>query len=67
MAPTAVDTVTGLNIEDEIYVSTVIDNAKDLYRQASHLADHKVGRYCQMLQLQHQDYVLAPNHSALKF
>ena len=35
---------TALNIEDGICVSTVImiDNAKNLYRQAFHLADHKV-------------------------
>ena len=57
---------TALNIEDEIYVSTVIDNAKNLYRQAFHLAEHKVGRYWQMLQLQHHDCVLAPYLSALK-
>ena len=56
---------TALNIEDEIRVSTVIENAKTLYRQAFHLADHNVGRYRQMLQLQHQDYVLAPCLSAL--
>ena len=47
-------------------VSMVIDNAKNLYRQAFHLADHNVGRYWQTLQLQHQDYVLAPYLSALK-
>ena len=46
--------------------STVIDNAKNLYQQAFRLADHKVGRYWQMLQLQHQDYVLAPYLSALQ-
>ena len=57
---------TTLNIKDEICVSTVIDNAKNLYRRALHLADHNVGRYCQMLQLQHQDYVLAPYLSALE-
>lgn len=55
-----------LNIEDEICVSTVIDNAKALYRQAFHQVDHSVGRYQQMLRLQHQDYVLAPYLSALK-
>ena len=33
---------TALNIEDEICVSTVIDNAKALYRQAFHQADHSV-------------------------
>ena len=48
------------NIEDEICVSTVIDNAKALYRQAFHQADHSVCRYRQMLQVQHQDYELAP-------
>ena len=57
---------TALNLEDEIRVSTVIDNAKNLYQQAFHLADHNVDRYWQMLQLQHQDYVLAPYLSALK-
>ena len=55
-----------LNIEDEICVSTVIDNAKTLYRQAFHQAGHHVGRYWQMLQLQHQGYALAPYLSALK-
>ena len=57
---------TALNIEDEICVSTVIDNAKNLYRLAFHLADHNVGRCWQMLQLQHQDYVLAPFFPHLK-
>ena len=57
---------TAWNIEDEICVSTVIDNAKTLYRQAFHLADHDVRRYRQMLQLQHLDCVLAPYFSALK-
>ena len=57
---------TALNIEDEICISTVIDNAKTLYQQAFHLADHDVGRCWQMLQLQHQDYMLAPYLSALK-
>ena len=57
---------TTLNIEDEICVSTVIDSAKTLYRQAFHQGGHIVGRYRQMLQLQHQDYVLAPYLSALK-
>ena len=51
---------TALDIEDEISVSTVIDNAKNLYRQAFHLADVKIGRYWQMLQLQHQNYVALP-------
>ena len=46
-----------LNIEDEICASTVIDNAKALHRQAFHQVDHSVGRYQQMLRLQHQDYV----------
>ena len=36
------------------------------YWQAFYLADHKVGRYWQMLQLQHQDYQLAPYLFALK-
>ena len=63
MAPTA---VYALNIEDEICGSMVIDNAKTLYRQAFHLADHNLGRFQQILQLQHQDYVLAPYLSALK-
>ena len=57
---------TALNIEDEICVSTVIDNAKALYRQAFHQADHSVGRYRQMLQVQHQDYELAPYLSTVK-
>ena len=60
---------TALNIEDEIcvtYACTVIDNAETLYRQAFHQAGHHVGRYWQMLQSQHQDYVLAPYLSALK-
>ena len=56
----------GLNIEDEKCVSTVIDNAKTLYQQTFHQAGHGIGRYRQMLQLQHQDYVLAPYLSALK-
>ena len=55
-----------LNIEDEICVSTVIDDAKALYLQAFDQVDHSVGRYQQMLQIQHQDYVLAPYLSALK-
>ena len=54
---------TALNIEDEIWV---IDNAKALYRQAFHQADHSVGRYRQMLQVQHQDYELAPYLSTVK-
>ena len=57
---------TALNIEDEICVSTVIDNAKALYRQAFHQADHSVGRYRQMRQVQHQDYELAPYVSTVK-
>ena len=57
---------TALNIEDEICISTVIDNAKNLYRQTFHQAGHNLGRYRQMLQLQHQEYVLAPYLSALK-
>ena len=59
---------TALNIEDEICVSTVIDNAKALYRQAFHQADHSVGRYRQMLQVhvQHQNYELAPHLSTVK-
>ena len=44
----------------------VIDNAKTLYRQAFHQGGHNVGRYGQMLQLQHQDFVLAPYLLALK-
>ena len=56
----------GLNIEDEKCVSTVIDNAKTLYQQTFHQAGHGIGRYRQMLQLQHQDYVSAPYLSALK-
>ena len=54
---------TALSIEDEICVSK--DNAKILYHQAFHLADHHIGRYWQMLHLQHQGYVLAPHLSAL--
>ena len=57
---------TAFNIEDEICVSTAVDNAKTLYRQTFHQAGHSVGRYQQMLQLQHQDYVQAPYLSALK-
>ena len=56
---------TALNIEDEICVCTVIDNAKTLYRQTFHQAGHSVGRYRQMLQLQHQGYVLTPYLFAL--
>ena len=55
-----------LNIENEICVSTVIDNARTLYRQAFHQAGHNEGRHRQMLQSQRQDYVLAPYLSALK-
>ena len=58
---------TALNIEDEICVSTVINNAKAVYRQAFHQADHSVGRYRQMLQVQHQDYELAPYLSTVKY
>ena len=54
----------------EICISTVIDklslNAKTLYQQTFHQAGHIVGRYWQMLQLQHQEYVLAPYLSALQ-
>ena len=57
---------TALNIEDEICISMVIDNAKTLYQQTFHQAGHNVGRYRQMLQLQHQEYVLAPYLSALR-
>ena len=59
-----------LNIEDEIGAGTVIDNAKALYRQAllgpGILLGNSVSRYQEMLQLQHQEYVLAPYLSALK-
>ena len=55
------------SIEDDICVSTTIDNAKALYRQALHQSSlNSVDRYCQMVQLQHQDYILAPYLSALK-
>ena len=59
---------TVLNIEDGIGVSTVIDNAKTLYRQAllSTGTGNSVSKYQQMLQLQHQDSVLAPYLSATK-
>ena len=57
---------TAFNIEDEICVSTVVDNAKTLYRQTFHQAGHSVDRYQQMLQLQHQVYVQAPYLSGLK-
>ena len=63
---------TALNIEDETGVSTVIDNAKTLYRQTllGTSTSTSVDRYLQMhmLRLQHQDYVLAmaPYISALK-
>ena len=57
---------TALNIEDEICVSTVNNNAKALYRQAFHQAEHNAGSYQQMLQLQQQEYVQAPDLSALK-
>ena len=39
---------------------------KALTRQAFHQAGHNVGRYRQMLQLQHQDYLQAPYLSTLK-
>ena len=39
---------TAFNIEDEICVSTVVDNAKTLYRQTFHQAGHSVDRYQQM-------------------
>ena len=42
----------------------VIDNAKTLYRQV--LLGTGNSRYWQMLQLQPQEYVLAPYLSALK-
>ena len=62
MAVTAV-----YSIEDETVVSTVIENAKALYRQVLHQASlDSIGRYQQMLQLQYQDYVLAPRLSAVK-
>ena len=44
----------------------MIDNANALYQQAFHQADHSVGRHRQMLQLQHQDYVLVPYLSTVK-
>ena len=61
-------TGTSLNIEDEIGVSTVIDNAKALYRQVllGPGISNSVSRYREMLQLQHQEYVLAPYLSTLK-
>ena len=37
-----------------------------VYRQAFHQADHSVGRYRQMLQVQRQDYELAPYLSTVK-
>ena len=57
---------TALNIDDEICVSKFTDNAKALYQQAFHQVDHSIGRYWQMLQSQHQDYLVAPYLSALK-
>ena len=62
MAPTAV------YVEHEIGVSTVIDNAKALYRQVllSPGISNSVRIYWKMLQLQHQEYVLAPYLSTLK-
>ena len=55
-------------IEDEIGVSTVIDSAKNLYRLTllSTGTGNSVSRYWQMLQLQHQDYVLALYLSAIQ-
>ena len=47
------------------YVS-VRSLTKALYRQAFHQVDHSIDRDQQMLQLQHQDYVLAPYLSAFK-
>ena len=44
----------------------VYDNDKALYRQALHQIDHNKGRYQQMLQLQHQDYMFAPDLPALE-
>ena len=59
---------TALNIEDEIGISTVSYNAQTLYRQIllSTGTGNGVSRYWQMLQLQHQDSVLAPYLSANK-
>ena len=58
---------TALHIEDEISVSTVIDNFKAFYQQELHQVNlNSVGRFRQMLQLQHQDYVLAPYLSTIK-
>lgn len=52
---------TALSIEEEIHVSTVIDHAKALYGQALHQVSlNSVDRCWQMVQLQHQDYALAP-------
>ena len=47
-------------------VKTVIDSAKILYWQAlsSTGTGNSVSRYQKMLQMQHQDYVLAPYLSA---
>ena len=64
MAPSAV-----YSVEHEINVSAVIDNAKDFYVQELHQLQvnlNSVDRYRQMLQLQQQDYVLAPYLSAIK-
>ena len=46
----------------------MIDSAKTLYRQtlSSTGTGNSVSRYWQMLQLQHQDYVLAPYLSAIQ-
>ena len=58
---------TALNIEDEINVSAFIDSAKAFYVQELHQVDlNSVDRYRQMLQLQQQDYVLAPYLSEIK-
>ena len=44
----------------------LIDNVNTLYRQALSGTGTSVSRYWQVLQLQHQEYVLAPYLSALK-
>ena len=46
--------------------SLTMPDSRTLYRQAFHQAGHNVGRYRQISQSQHQDYVLAPYLSALK-
>ena len=55
---------TGLQADLCLPEDLVINNAKAFYRQAFRQADHSVGRYQQMLQLQQQDYVLARYLSA---